>query len=406
MERMGMGRVTEARGLRQVSTESSTRELILKAAEELFSTKGFENATISDISSAVGISESTVYEHFKNKEDILFSVPPARTRELIQINEDHLRGLMGAWVKLRKLVWNYFEFLINHESYMNLLLFELRGNRDFYKTAVYGEFKVFARSFKEVIVEGTETGEFRAHLDPRVLLNLIFGAMDLIIITRIIKKATDNPYTDLEAFLDFLQHAIVSKDSPPPVNDKRRRILDAAAEAFSEFGYGKTRIQQIARLAGVGDGTIYQYFKNKQEILFTLPIEHTKNLITIHGKHFREIKDSELRLIVLINDYLTFCELNRAYISIVLLELRYNRNFYQTKAYNLFREFARIFYDIIKEGIAQGHFRESVDPYIAVKCIHGAIDHTILSWLMFNNPERLVSLSDPIGNLILVGLKA
>lgn len=388
-----------------MSTESSTRELILKAAEELFSAKGFENATISDISSAVGISESTVYEHFKNKEDILFSVPLARTRELIRINEDHLRGLMGAWVKLRKLVWNYFEFLISHDSYMNLLLFELRGNREFYKTEVYGEFKVFARSFKVVIVEGMESGEFRPEIDTRVLLNLIFGAMDLILITRIVKKATDSPYTDLEVFLDFLQNAIVSKDSPPAVNDKRKRILEAAAEAFSQFGYGKTRIQQIARLAGVGDGTIYQYFKNKQEILFTLPMEHTKNLITIHGKDFRDIKDSELRLIVLINDYLSFCEMHRAYISIVLLELRYNRDFYHAEAYNLFREFARIFHDIIKEGIAQGHFRESTDPNIAVKCIHGAIDHSILSWLMFNNPERLVSLSDPIGNLVLVGLK-
>jgi len=389
-----------------MGNETSTKSLILKSAEELFSVKGFESTTISEISAAVGISESTVYEHFKNKEDILFSVPMARTRELIQINEDHLRGLKGARVKLRKLVWNYFEFLVNNLSYTKLLLFELRGNRDFYRTAVYEEIKTFTRTFRDAVLEGTASGEFRPLLNPRLLLNLIFGAVDLILITRIVKGATDDPYTCLEAFLDFLDNAIASKRSEPAVNDKRGRILDAATAAFSKSGYSKTRIQEIARLAGVGDGTIYQYFKNKQEILFTLPIEHTKNLISIHGKPFQDIKDSELRLIVLITDYINFCEMHRDYASIVLLELRFNREFYTTEVYSLFREFALIFYDIIKDGIARGHFSQDVDPYIAMKCILGAIDHSILSWIMFNKPERLASLSEPLCDLILCGLKA
>lgn len=388
-----------------MGNETSTRALILKSAEELFSVKGFESTTISDISSTVGISESTVYEHFKNKEDILFSVPVARTHELIQINEDHLRGLTGARVKLRKLVWNYFEFLISNPSYMNVLLFELRGNRDFYKTEVYENFKIFTRTFRKVILEGVDNGEFRSKIPPRLLLNLIFGAIDLLLITRIVKEEDDDPYAYLEAFLDFLDKAIISKGAQPTVNDKKGRILDAATAAFSRSGYNKTRIQDIARLAGVGDGTIYQYFNNKQEILFTLPIEHTRSLISIHGKPFRDIKDSELRLIVLINDYLNFFDMHQDYTAIVLMELRYNREFYNAEAYNLFREFARIFYDIIKHGIARGHFRKNVDPYIAVKCIQGAIDHSILSWLMFNKPERLASLSDPLCDLILFGLK-
>ena len=279
-----------------------TKALILEAAEELFSVKGFENTTISEISSAVGISESTVYEHFKNKEDILFSVPLARTRELIQINEDHLRGLTGARVKLRKLVWNYFEFLKNNQNYTNLLLFELRGNRDFYKTEVYEEFRIFYRSFRDVVLEGQQNGEFRSRADSRILLSLIFGGMDMLFITWIVKEAPENPYEYLEALLDFLDHAIVNEGTPHVVDDKRQRILNAAAAAFSKFGYNKTRVQEIARLAGVGDGTIYQYFKTKQEILFTLPVEHTRNLISIHGAPFQDIKDCELKLIVLIND--------------------------------------------------------------------------------------------------------
>ncbi len=388
-----------------MGNENSTKVLLLEAAELLFATKGFENTTISDISSAVGISESTVYEHFKNKEDILFSVPLARTLELIQINEDHLRGLTGARVKLRKLIWNYFEFLKKNENYTSLLLFELRRNRAFYKTEVYEEFRLFGRSFRAVVLEGQENGEFRPEIHSRILLSLIFGAIDLLFITWMVEEEPDDPYAYLEALLEFVDHAITCEGSQPAVDDKRRRILEAAAAAFSKYGYSKTRVQEIARLAGVGDGTIYQYFKTKQDILFTLPIEHTKNLISIHGAPFRDIKDCELRLIVLINDYLNFCAINRDYSSIVLIELRYNREFYKTEVYNLFREFARIFYDIIKDGIARGDFRDDVNPYVALKCIHGAVDHSILSWLMFNKPQSLSSLSAPLSRLILFGLK-
>lgn len=385
--------------------EASTRELILKAAEEMFACRGFHNTTISDISSSVGISESTIYEHLKNKKDILFSIPLEKVRQLIELNERHLRGLVGARVKLRKLVWNYFEFLVNNPNLSNLLLFELRPNRFFYETEIFEKVLTLYRPFEDSIIEGQNSGEFRPSLDPDLLLNLIFGTIDHILITWLIKGRPDDPHQYLELFFNLLDSTTVMKKPGPAIDDKRRKILEAAASIFSKMGFNKARIQDIAKLAGVGDGTIYQYFKNKEEILFSLPIDHTRDLILIHGEHFRDIKDSELRLIVLVNDYLNFLELHKEYSSLVLLELRYNRRFYQAPAYDLFREFARIFYDIIKDGTARGHFRQDLNPYIAVKMIFGTIDHSLLSWLMFGKPENLVTLSEPLCQLFLSALK-
>ena len=108
--------------------------MILRLAEEMFAGSGFHNTTISHISSEVGISESTIYEHFKNKADILFSIHLEKVQELIDLNERHLRGLEGARVKLRKLIWNYLEFLINNNTFCNIALFERRPNRFFYET--------------------------------------------------------------------------------------------------------------------------------------------------------------------------------------------------------------------------------------------------------------------------------
>lgn len=388
-----------------LKTELSTKEQILLAAEEMFSQEGFSSTTISGLSSTVGIGESTIYEHFKNKEDILFSIFLERTEQLVRMNEAHLRGIVGSRAKVRKLIWNYFEFLIDNPSYLNLLLFELRGNRGFYESKLYEKRMAFLDPLKAAIEEGKENGEFERNLHTPVVLDLIFGTMDLILITRLLKNSIEDPFEDLEAFLTFLDSALMAKDGRSPGEDKKRKIIEAASSVFSTLGYNKARIQDIAKLAGVGDGTIYQYFKNKQEILFTIPVQHTKDLISIHGSHFRDIKDTELRLLILINDYLNFFDLHKEYAAIVLLELRYNKEFYKSEAYELFREFARIFYDVIVDGISRGHFRQDVNPYIAVKAIFGAIDHGVLSWIMFDRPQILLRLSQPLGEMILRALK-
>ena len=388
-----------------MKNETSTKELILKAAEKLFSTNGFPQTKISDISSIVGVSESTIYEHFENKEDILFTIPKKNTQKLININEQHLRGLVGAEIKLRKLIWNYLEFLSNNINYTKLLLFELRPNRFFYETESQKQIKKFTRIYRETIIEGQSKGEFLLSLSPSLILNLIFGTIDLIMITEGLKSKLDDATAYFDDLFNLIVNAITPKKIERDVKDKKKQILNAATTIFSQIGYNKARIQDIAKLADVGDGTIYSYFRNKEEILFTLPIENTKELISINREHLNGIKDSDLKLTVLINDYLNFFDNNKEYAWIVLFELRYNRDFYQTEAYNLFREFARIFYETILDGIEKKHFREKVNPYIAVKMIFGVIDHSILSWLIFGRPEKIINLSDPICNLILSALK-
>jgi len=385
--------------------EVSTKVKILNTATALFAQKGFLNTTISHIAREVGIGESTIYEHFKNKEDILFSIPGEKVQQLIEINEKHLGGLVGAHVKLRKLIWNYTEFLTENPSFLNILLFNLRPNRLFYRTEGYEKIRTFTREFRKAIEEGIENGEFRKTLNSQHVLWLIFGAIDHILITWTLEEKPADPVQALEPFFDLLDRALLTEPPGSDEDDKRKNILHAAEAIFSESGYNRARIQEIARRAGVGDGTIYQYFKNKEDILFTLPIEHSRELISIHKARFHDSKDTEFRLMTMVSDYIHFLEIHREYCNIVLLELRYNRRFYSSPAYELFHEFAHIFYNIIKDGMKRGHFRESINPIMVVKMIFGTIDHGLLSWLMFNKPERPVALSEPLSRIFINALK-
>lgn len=371
----------------------------------MFATKGFAQTKISDISSAVGIGESTVYEHHKGKEDILFAIPKEKTQQLIDLNEQHLKGLVGGQVKLRKLIYNYFAFLVSDRFYTTLLLFELRKTRTFYSSDHYGHVKQFVKPYREAILEGQKGGEFSCSLSPTIALNMIFGAIDHILLTWIIRDNPRNPLEYFETLVDLVFHAIATRATPPPSDDKRKQILNAAASVFAKMGYNAARIQDIAKLAGVADGTIYQYFANKQELLFALPVQKTEELISIQREHIAGIKDAGLRLSVLITDYLQYCDANRDYTSIFIFDLRYERDFYQSKGYELFREFAREFYETIVIGKTQGLVRKEADAYIAVKMILGLIDHCLIGWLLFSKPQSIANLCNPISSLALSALK-
>lgn len=386
-------------------TDLKTKELLLKTAEELFARNGFKETKISSISESVGISDATVYEHFENKEGLLFDIPRTKTQGLIEINERHLRGLKGAETKLRKLIWNYMEMLDDDPAYASLLVFELRSNRRFYDTESFELMRKVAKPYREAIVEGQKSGDFLTDLSPSVVVNLIFGTIDILMITWLIKKEPKSLLDYFEDIIDLVFHAITVKKSEPPSLDKKAMILDAATVVFAQFGFDKARIQDIARLAGVGEGTIYEHFKNKNEILFTLPLQKTNDLIVSSREHLEGIKDPQHRLIVLIKEYLEFLSTNRGYSKVMIFDLRYNRDFYETRSYDLFREYGLIFYRVIKDGIQNKRFRKEANPFIATKMIFGVIDHCMLSWINFGRPENLLSLSDSICRPIIASLE-
>ncbi|MBW1733172.1 MAG: TetR/AcrR family transcriptional regulator [Deltaproteobacteria bacterium] len=377
----------------------------MKAAETLFSTRGFLETKISDIATQVGVSDSTVYEHFKNKEDILFSIPREKTQQLIEINKQHLKGLVGAEVKLRKLIWNYIDFLVMNESYTSLLLFELRSNRDFYETENHELIRLFTREYSNIIVEGQKEGYFSTRFRPSIVLHMIFGTIDLILITWLVERRPKDPLELFDGLFDLFCHAIRVRETEAGTKGKKERILHAATQVFSRVGFQKARIQDIAGLAGVGDATIYQYFSNKEEILFALPVANTLELLSIQEEHLNGFKDTDLKLNVLLKDYLDFLDSHKEYSSICLFDLRYNKNFYNKEAYHLFRRFARVFYNVIEEGIRKGHFRQTLNPYLATKLIFGITDHIILSWIKFGRPKRLALVSNTVCGLVLKALQ-
>jgi TetR/AcrR family transcriptional regulator, fatty acid metabolism regulator protein len=159
-------------------SKAGRRELILDAALKIFAQKGFQDATISEISKAAGVADATVYEHFKSKEDLLFSIPERITRESTAVTSQVLSFVRTAEAKLRVIVQNYFETYEKNPDYASLIMLHLKTNRNFLRTKAYEVVRIPARDLLRSIREGIASGEFTPDTDPFLVRATLLGAIE------------------------------------------------------------------------------------------------------------------------------------------------------------------------------------------------------------------------------------
>ena len=187
--------------------------------------------------------------------------------------------------------------------------------------------------------------------------------------------------------------------------DKKKRILKSAIQIFGEKGFQKATIAEIAKDADVGDATIYEYFKNKEELLLAIPAEVTTELISQVNEHMLGIKGAGNKLRKFIWWWLNYVERNPGYAAIVSLELRTSKAYVDTKAYEAARNFYKIVLDIIKEGQEEGVFKKEGNIYLARSLCWGAIEHIVLRWLLKNRQYSLVQYADELADLLIDSFK-
>jgi TetR/AcrR family fatty acid metabolism transcriptional regulator len=163
------------------------RQLIIDAAIEVFSRNGFQNSTISEIAQKANVAEGTIYQYFKNKEDLFFSIPIDKTREFYDELELHLQGINGAENKIRKFVWYYFYHLQDNPEYARALMLEMRVNRNFAKAKAFEAYRPLTHKILEIIEEGQEEGIIRNDTNKYMIRHLILGILEHIVTRWLLK---------------------------------------------------------------------------------------------------------------------------------------------------------------------------------------------------------------------------
>ncbi len=163
---------------------------------------------------------------------------------------------------------------------------------------------------------------------------------------------------------------------------KREKILRGALKIFSKNGFYKSKVSDIAKEAGVADGTIYLYFKNKDDILICIFEEKIGEIISILRDKLSGAGNPEEKIRVFVDNHLKLLEENPDLAEMLQVELRQSNKFMKEYIPVKFLEYLDILSEIISEGVQKGVFRKDINPTIARRVIFGALDEISLAWVL------------------------
>lgn len=186
---------------------------------------------------------------------------------------------------------------------------------------------------------------------------------------------------------------------------KYDKIIDAAVTVIAEHGYHQSQISKIAKEAGVADGTIYLYFKNKEDLLVSLFREKMGSFIDRTAKIIETKETVEEKLLTLIEAHFTQLANNHQLAIVTQLELRQTNRVLRAKIGEVLKGYLLLVDDIIKCGIEQKTFDPAIDIRLARQMIFGTIDETATSWVLNDHHYEIKALAKPVHHLLINGFR-
>lgn len=188
--------------------------------------------------------------------------------------------------------------------------------------------------------------------------------------------------------------------------DKRERILKAAIEVFAAKGFYATRVSEIAKAAGVADGTIYLYFKNKDDVLVSIFEDRIGRLLEVLREEAARAESVEDRIRRVVELQLGLLEGQRDLAEVVTVNLRQSSSLLKQYAAPLFTEYLEVIAGIIRDGQKEGALRHDVNPRIVARGLWGALDGIALTWALGDaQPAALRKAAQQLASVFLQGLE-
>jgi TetR/AcrR family transcriptional regulator, fatty acid metabolism regulator protein len=186
--------------------------------------------------------------------------------------------------------------------------------------------------------------------------------------------------------------------------DKPQQIIDAAVRVFARTGFFNSRVSDIAREAGIASGTIYLYFKTKDEILVTLFREKMAGFVSTLRKEIAGEPDAPAKLRRLVRLHFETLQARPELAEVVQLELRQGQKFFCGACAQEISAYFDLIGSVLEEGVAAGVFRPELPVKIATKMLFGAMDQLTTSWVLGKRGYRLADAAEPIANIFLRGV--
>jgi TetR/AcrR family transcriptional regulator, fatty acid metabolism regulator protein len=169
--------------------------------------------------------------------------------------------------------------------------------------------------------------------------------------------------------------------------DKRERILAAAERIFARHGFFAARVSEVAKEAGVADGTIYLYFKSKDDLLISVFENRMAHVNDQLRAAIADLPPGE-QLRAFIRAYLRMVSDEPTAVEVLTIELRQSSKFMKEYDNPQFADFLRMLGGIIADGQARGELDAAIPSHVAARMIFGILDELALAWVLAKQPLK------------------
>lgn len=191
----------------------------------------------------------------------------------------------------------------------------------------------------------------------------------------------------------------MNKDRP-----KYQQIIQAALEVIAENGYHASQVSKIAKKANVADGTIYLYFKNKEDILISVFRERMGQFISEIESSIKTENNSTDKLKTLIKMHYKQLTDSPFLAKVTQLELRQSKPELRREINKVLKSYLDIIDSIIEQGIEEKEIRDDIHPRLIRQMIFGTIDETVTTWVMKSERYELIDQTEGVHQLLVNGL--
>jgi len=187
-------------------------------------------------------------------------------------------------------------------------------------------------------------------------------------------------------------------------SDKREIISKAAVTVFAQRGFFNAQVADVARAAGVASGTVYLYFRSKDEILTSIFERTMKEGISEGRQALEGVTDPVERLRSLARLHLQRLGRDRDLAVVFQIELRQSTKFMEQLSSSQLRAYLGQLRDAVSDGQASGAFTTRINSTLVAKALFGALDEMATNWILSKRRYDLASEADAVVDLFIHGL--
>ena len=186
--------------------------------------------------------------------------------------------------------------------------------------------------------------------------------------------------------------------------NKEQDILDASVRVFSGVGYSNAKLHMIADEAGIASGTIYLYFKNKEDILLKIFESVWEKMFLTIEKIDTEEKDVVRKFHQMIDNVFELFNSDPSLAIVFVNEQHHIMKRTNKLLMNNYSKTLRICEKVLNEGISSGVFKKETDSLIFSNFFFGGIRYTLQQWAQDQKKFNLPKIRETIKKLVLFGI--